>query len=138
MLTVNFNDVQTRHVNRNISEEKRSVTTTVPIVCPAAVSNTNELKVTMQGAPAPGGRYVLSTNGETGAGIALYQGDNTSTPLMLNRIIPLSALGNVTGNTDEGYQGSLSFTAVVVRGHAAIEVKEGAFSAAATLLLYQA
>lgn len=138
LLTVDFKEVQTRHVNRNMSEAKRSVTTTVPIVCPAAVSNTNELKVMMRGATANAGTYILNTNGSTGAGIALYQGDNTRSPLTLNKTLPLSALGSVTGNTDEGYQGSLSFTSMIVQGRTGVDVNEGTFSAAATLLVYQA
>ena len=138
LLTVDFKEVQTRYVNRNISESKRSVTTSVPIVCPSAVSNSNALKVTMRGAASNAGTYILNTNGGTGAGIALYQKDNTTAPLILNKTLPLSDLGSVIGNTDDGYQGSLSFTAVLVKGSAGVDVKEGVFSAAATLLLNQA
>ncbi|EMP6174909.1 type 1 fimbrial protein [Citrobacter amalonaticus] len=135
-LDVDFNDVQIRDVNLNQRPEKRTVVKKVQITCPAAVTNTNDLKVTMSGLQAAAGSNILSTNGGRGAGIALYQGESSDTTFPLNQPIPLAGLGNVSGDATSGYSGQLSFTARVVKAGAA-DVTDGEFSAVATLLLKQ-
>lgn len=135
-LDVLFDDVQIRDVNRNIRPEKRTVTTSVSITCPAAVTSSNDLKVTMKGSRASFGNNVLTTTGGTGAGIELHQGNSTGLAFPLNQAMPLAGLGSVTGDMSSGYSGQLSFTSVVVKAGSA-DVTEGDFSATATLQLKQ-
>ncbi|HEC7758697.1 TPA: fimbrial protein [Salmonella enterica subsp. enterica serovar Muenchen] len=135
-LDINFDDVQIRDVNQNRRPERRTVTKQIAIICPAGVSNTNGLKVTMRGRRATAGNYVLATTGTgKGAGIALYRGDTTTT-LPLNQAVPLSGLGSVSGDMTNGYTGLMAFTAVVTKASTA-DVTEGEFEATATLLLKQ-
>ena len=136
VLDVDFADVQIRDVNRNLRPERRTVTKQITVTCPAAVTSPNDLKVTMAGTRAAAGNYILNTAGGQGAGIALYQGDSSVTTLPLNQAVPLAGLGSVSGDMTSGYTGQLAFTAVVVKAGTA-DVTEGAFSAAATLLLRQ-
>ncbi|EAA0892422.1 fimbrial protein [Salmonella enterica] len=137
VLDVNFNDVQIRDVNQNLRPERRTVTKQITITCPAAITSPNDLKVTVAGAQAAAGNYVLTTTGTgKGAGIALYQGDSAVTTLPLNQAVPLSGLGSVSGDMTNGYSGRLAFTAVVTKA-GTTDVTEGEFSAGATLLLKQ-
>lgn len=137
-LDVDFGEyVMTRDVNQNRRPERRTVTKQITVTCPAAVTSANDLKVTMSGTRATAGNYVLATTGTgKGAGIALYQGDTTTTTLPLNQAVPLSGLGSVSGDMTSGYTGQMAFTAMVVKAGAA-DVTEGEFSATATLLLKQ-
>lgn len=135
-LDVDFGEIQVRDVNNNLHPEKRTIVKRVGIICPAAVTSTNDLKVTMNGSQASAGNNILLATGGHGAGIALYQRETSGTALPLNQSVALSGLGSVSGDTTNGFSGQLSFTSMVVKAGTA-NVTEGEFAATATLLLKQ-